>query len=85
MDTRKIYEMARRQYRISLRMNLLQPGAIEARDASLAMLRAIVGKLEDCRPVAWGGRSQWRGTPSKRGACARWHVNASCTRWMKSH
>ena len=84
MNPRDIYTMARRQYRISLRLNLMQPGAIEARDAALSMLRIVVGKLDDCRPDLKMG-AQWRGTPSRRGAVSRWHVNAACTRWMKAH
>ena len=84
MNPRDIYTMARRQYRISLHLNPLQPGAIEARNAALTMLRTVIGKWEDCRPCRVPG-ARWRGTPGGRGACARWHVNAACTRWMKAH
>ena len=84
LKTRDIYTMARRQYRISLRLNLMQPGAIEARDAALLMLRAVVGKWDDCRPNLTH-TARWHGTPNGRNSCARWHVNAACTVWMKAH
>ena len=84
MNPRDIYTMARRQYRISLRLNLMQPGAIEARYAALSMLRAVVGKWDDCRPCRVP-KSQWRGTPSRRGGVSRWHVNAACAVWMRAH
>ena len=84
MNPRDIYTMARRQYRISLRLNTLQPGVIEARNAARTMLRTVVGKWDDCRPCRVPGAS-WRGTPNGLGSCSRWHVNAACTRWMKAH
>lgn len=82
---RTMYTAARRAYRASCRVSLLQPGALEARMAARDMLRAVTGHWDDCTPARWTDSRALLWTANRLHAVHSWTVYAACTRFLKAH
>jgi len=79
------FHAVRRAYRAASKISLLVPGSLESRNAALYAMRAMTGKLEDCRPIHPMSAAKRIWLKKGPGGCYRLPVYAACTRFLAKH